>query len=96
MVLSSSLVLSDFTLPTISCSAIRNFKAKGTGHVSGYEAVGPPLRAPAAVSTKFWLCLLVWDGHAMDHTDERRNIWTRRKKLLVLTRVEPLSSLDTG
>lgn len=78
---SSRLVLSDFTLPTIFCPAIRDFKGESTRHLSGYETVGPPLRAPAAVSTKSWLCLLVWDGHAMDHTYERRNIWTRGKSL---------------
>ena len=78
---SSRLVLSDFTLPTISCPAIRNFKAKGTGHVSGYEAVGPPIRAPAALSST---CGLVWDGQAMDHTCQRRNICARGKEPLVL------------
>jgi len=90
-----ALFLSDFTLPSIFCPAIRDFKGERVRHLSGYEAVGPPLRAPAAVSTKSWLCLLLWDGHAMDPPHERRNIRTRGEKPLVLTRVEPLSSMDT-
>ena len=65
---SSRLVLYDFTLPTISCPAIRSFKAKGTGHVSGYEAVGSPVRAPAALSSIGWRGFPFWFG-----TD---NLWT--------------------